>query len=43
MNYPLSVKFIIFDNIILTKKQNKIREKLCDMNDLKKILIEVLN
>jgi len=45
INHSLSIKFTIFDNIILTKKQNEIREKLCDMkvkdNDLKKILKEV--
>lgn len=42
--YPFGIKFIIFDNISLTEKQNKIREKMCEIkeinNDLKKILKE---
>ena len=41
---PFGIKFIIFDNMPLTKEQNEIREKMCEMkvinNDLKKILKE---
>jgi len=37
---PFEIKFIIFNNIPLTKQQNIIRKKLCKNDDLKKILKE---
>jgi len=44
MNIPFKIKFTIFDeNRPLTKKQIKIKNNLIDMNDMKKILKNVIS